>query len=269
MIFQINALTLPTLLLFSFFLFLLSRKTFHTIKDAFPLAPVYLYVLSFTFWWVSPFFPHRWADNPLQANLLLVTASIVLPLWFAAFRFLLRLSWAEALSALVIFGLAHVVTAALNLCLLASYRFQEGLGKAVTFMVTMEGLKNNLAWAWRETGVAFLLFLLLFRLFSTREEAGELMALPLWHFTAWFAALILWNLLWVYEAFLDLPVFLERYFLVWFLQILVITVLCVPFFKTVNKVPLPVAGRMAWAFLMANLGGLGFRLLLLFGTRIH
>lgn len=269
MIFQINAVSIPAVLLFCFFLFIVSKKAFKKIKARFPLALGYLYILSFAFWWISPFFPLRWQDNPFQGNPLLVTVLVVCPLWFVAFRFLLGLRWGEAVLGLVLFVLAHVVTAAGNLVLLVSYRFQEGLGTIVTGMVTMGEVKNQMAWAWREAGVVFLLFLLVFRIFSTREEAGDLMASPLWHFSAWVSALVLWNLLWVYEVFFHIPLFLKHYFFLYFLQIILVTVVCLPFFRTVNRVPLSVAGRMAWVFLIANLGGAGFRLMVLFGGAIH
>ncbi|MDF1525913.1 MAG: hypothetical protein P1S59_06570 [bacterium] len=264
-----NAVVIPTVLLFLLGVFLCCRSTAVHIGNGSPAALGYLYLISLAFWLVSPFFPFRRYSDPFQGPALTAAFLIAGVLYLVVFRFRLALSWKDASLSLVLFALAHTSMAAVNFALLKPYGFREGRAVRVTELVSLLQVKNYMDWAWREAGVAFLLFLFLFRLFSTREEAGELMASPLWHFTAWFAALMLWNLLWVYEVFFTLPLFLERYFLVWFLQIFLITVVCVPFFRMVNKVPLSVAGRMAWAFLMANLGGLGFRLLILFGSTIH
>ncbi|MDF1525910.1 MAG: hypothetical protein P1S59_06555 [bacterium] len=269
MIFQINAISIPTVLLFCFFLFIANKRTFQKFKTRFPLALGYLYILSFAFWWISPFFPIRWQVNPFQGNSLWIAVLAIFPLWIVPFRFLLRLRWGEVAFGYLLFILAHVVTVIGSLVFIMSYNFQDGLGTVVTGMVTMEGIKNRMAWALRETGVVFLLFLLIFKIFSTREEAGDLMASPLWHFSGWISALVFWNLLWVYEVFLTIPFFLKRYFLIYFLQIFLITILCVPFFRLINRVPISVAGRMAWAIAIANLGGVGFRLMVLFSGAIH
>jgi hypothetical protein len=269
MIFQINTIVIPTVLLFSLFLFIASKKIFLHVKDRSPLALGYLYLLSFVSWWISPFFPFRWQDNPFQGNSLLVAVLAGSVLCFVVFRFLLGLRWAEAALGLALFILAHVIAAAAKLFFLTSYRYQEGLDTVVTGLRTFREIKNLMSWAWMEAGVTFLVFLVIFRLFSDREEAGSLMSSPLWHFSVWISALVLWDLLWVYEMFFDIPIFLQRYFLIYILQIFLIAVLCVPFFRWINRIPLPVAGRMAWSFLFANFAGLGFRFMLLIAGASH
>jgi hypothetical protein len=269
MIFSINTVVIPTVLLFSLLLFITSKRVYLRVRERSPLALAYLYLLSFAFWWISPFFPSRWRDNPFQGNSLVVAVLVGCALSFVAFRFLLGLKWTEAALGLASLLMAHVIMVTAKLFLLSSYSFQGGLERVVTGMRTYGEIKNLMSWAWREAGVVFLVFLVIFRLFSERDEAGDLMSSPLWHFSAWISAMVLWNLFWVYEVIFDIPVFLQRYFLIYILQIFLITVLCVPFFSRINRVPLPVAGRMAWSFFFANLAGLGFRLMLLFGGAFH
>lgn len=265
MFFHINAVVIPTVLLFSLFLFIASEKLFQAVKNKSPLSLGSFYLLSFVFWWTSPFFPFKWQDNPFQGNSLPVAVLAGCALCFIAFRFLLGLRWKETALGLVTFVLAHAVMVATKLLFLSSYSFQEGLDTVVTGMVTFRELKNLMSWAWMDAGVTFLVFLVIFRLLSKRSEAESLISSPLWHFSAWFPALVLWNLPWIYELFFDVPIYLQRYFLIYILQIFLITILCIPFFSRINRVPLPVAGRMAGAFLVACFAGLGFRLIFLFG----
>lgn len=269
MIFSINTVVIPSVLLFTLFLFIANRKISRQVNDISPPAMGYIYILSFVFWWMSPFFPFSRQDNPFEGNSLLLAALVGSVLCIVAFRFLIGFGWGGTALGVLIFFLAHAVTAAGNLLFLASYSYQEGLEKVVTGMVTFREVKNHMSWAWREAGVVFMVFLAVFRLFSRRDEARSFMSSPLWHFSVWISAVVLWNLLWAYDLFFDIPPFLQHYFLIWILQIFLVTVLSIPFFRVINRVSLPVAGRMACLFLIANFAGLGFRFMLLIAGASH